>query len=256
MTDSPKKPREGLKKGIYLLPNLFTTAALFAGFYAIISAMNGLFEQAAIAVFIAMLLDGLDGRVARMTNTSSAFGAEFDSLSDMASFGIAPSLVIYQWALSGLSIYGELWAKVGWLVAFTYTASAAIRLARFNTQIGSMDKRFFQGLPSPAAAAVLMGLVWVSERFGFSGEYFVFPTLALTLVAGLLMVSRFSYYSFKDLDLRKKVPFTSLLAIIIIFVLLGLDPPSILFTIFFIYMFHGPILSILRRIRRSQRTSS
>ncbi len=255
MTDTPQKPREGLKKGIYLLPNLFTTAALFAGFYAIISSMNGAFQQAAIAVFIAMLLDGLDGRVARMTNTSSAFGAEFDSLSDMVSFGIAPSLVIYQWALGGLSIYGELWAKVGWLVAFTYTVSAAIRLARFNTQIGSMDKRFFQGLPSPAAAAVLMGLVWVSERFGFSGEYFVFPTLALTLVAGLLMVSRFSYYSFKDLDLRKKVPFISLLAIIIIFVFLTLDPPSILFVIFFIYMLHGPVLAILRRIKKSQRTN-
>lgn len=254
MSDS-KKPREGLKKGIYLLPNLFTTAALFAGFYAIISAMNGQFEQAAIAVFIAMLLDGLDGRVARMTNTSSAFGAEFDSLSDMASFGIAPALVIYQWALSGLSTYGPLWGKLGWLVAFTYTASAAIRLARFNTQIGSMDKRFFQGLPSPAAAAVLMGLVWVSERFGYSGEYFVYPTLVLTLVAGLLMVSPFSYYSFKDLDLRKKVPFISLMVIIIILVFLTLDPPSILFAIFLIYMLHGPILALLRRVRRSQRTS-
>ncbi len=253
MTDALKKPREGLKKGIYLLPNLFTTAALFAGFYAIISAMNGLFEQAAIAVFIAMILDGLDGRVARMTNTSSAFGAEYDSLSDMASFGIAPALVMYQWSLSGLSTYGELWAKVGWLVAFTYTASAAIRLARFNTQIGSMDKRFFQGLPSPAAAAALMGLVWVSERFGFSGEYFVFPALALTLASGLLMVSRFSYYSFKDLDLRKKVPFISLLAIIIVFVFLSLDPPSILFVLFLLYMLHGPVLSLLRRIRRAQR---
>lgn len=253
MTDTPQKPREGLKKGIYLLPNLFTTAALFAGFYAIISAMNGFFEQAAIAVFIAMILDGLDGRVARMTNTSSAFGAEYDSLSDMASFGIAPALVMYQWSLSGLSEYGPIWAKVGWLVAFTYTASAAIRLARFNTQIGSMDKRFFQGLPSPAAAAVLMGLVWVSERFGYSGDYFVYPALALTLVAGLLMVSNFSYYSFKDLDFRKKVPFISLLAMIIIIVFLSLDPPSILFAIFFIYILHGPILSLLRRIRRAQR---
>ena len=254
MTDS-NKPREGLKKGIYLLPNLFTTAALFGGFYAIISAMNGLFEQAAIAVFIAMLLDGLDGRVARMTNTSSAFGAEYDSLSDMASFGIAPALVVYQWALSGLATYGTLWAKLGWLVAFTYTASAAIRLARFNTQIGSMDKRFFQGLPSPAAAAVLMGLVWASESFGYNGEYFVFFTLALTLISGLLMVSRFSYYSFKDLDLRKKVPFMSLMAIIITFVFLSLDPPTILFAIFLIYMLHGPILALVRRVRKSQRTS-
>lgn len=255
MSDIPKKPREGLKKGIYLLPNLFTTGALFAGFYAIISAMNGLFEQAAIAVFIAMILDGLDGRVARMTNTSSAFGAEFDSLSDMASFGIAPSLVMYQWAYSDLSADGSLWAKVGWLVAFTYTASAAIRLARFNTQIGAMDKRFFQGLPSPAAAAVLMALVWLSERFDYSDDYFVYPALALTLIAGLLMVSRFSYYSFKDLDLRKKVPFMSLMAIIITFVFLSLDPPSILFAIFFIYMIHGPILALMRRVRRSQRTS-
>lgn len=254
MSEEIKKPREGLKKGIYLLPNLFTTAALFGGFYAIISAMNGLFEQAAIAVFIAMLLDGLDGRVARMTNTSSAFGAEYDSLSDMASFGIAPTLVIYQWSLNGLATHGELWAKVGWLVAFTYTASAAIRLARFNTQIGSMDKRFFQGLPSPAAAAVLMGLVWTCERFGYSGEEVIYPTLALTLLSGLLMVSRFSFYSFKDLDLRKKVPFMSLLAIVIIFVFLSLDPPSVLFAIFFIYMLHGPILSLLRRVKRAQRS--
>ena len=253
MNQSSQKPREGLKKGIYLLPNLFTTAALFCGFYAIISAMNALYEQAAIAIFIAMLLDGLDGRVARMTNTASAFGAEFDSLSDMASFGIAPALVMYQWSLSSLSAEGPLWARLAWLVSFIYTASAAIRLARFNTQIGSMDKRFFQGLASPAAAAVLMGLVWVSERFGYSGESLAYPALTLTLVAGLLMVSRFSYYSFKDLDLRKKVPFISLLVILLLFVFLTLDPPSILFAIFFIYMLHGPLLSLTRINRRSKK---
>lgn len=256
MTDELKKPKEGLKKGIYLLPNLFTTAALFAGFYAIISAMNGLFEQAAIAVFIAMLLDGLDGRVARMTNTSSAFGAEYDSLSDMASFGIAPALVMYQWALSSLVQHGASWGKIGWLVAFVYTASAAIRLARFNTQIGSSDKRFFQGQPSPAAAAVLMGFVWMCETFNISGETVAFPALILTLVSGLLMVSNFSFYSFKDLDLRKKVPFISLLAIVTIFVFLTLDPPSILFGIFLIYMLHGPLLSFLKKIKRSKRKAS
>ncbi|MBL7003610.1 MAG: CDP-diacylglycerol--serine O-phosphatidyltransferase [Gammaproteobacteria bacterium] len=254
--NEPKKPREGLKKGIYLLPNLFTTAALFAGFYAIISAMNGLFEQAAIAVFIAMLLDGLDGRVARMTNTSSAFGAEYDSLSDMVSFGIAPALVIYQWSLSSLATDGLLWGRIGWLVTFIYTASAAIRLARFNTQVGSSDKRFFQGLASPAAAAVLMGLVWVFESLGYSGKDYAYLTLVLTLFSGLLMVSKFSYYSFKDFDLRKKVPFVSLLAIIIIFVFLTLDPPSVLFAIFVAYMFHGPFLSLGRRIKRSKRSQS
>lgn len=255
MEDSPKKPREGLKKGIYLLPNLFTTAALFCGYYAIISAMNGLYEQAAIAIFIAMVLDGLDGRVARMTNTSSAFGAEFDSLSDMASFGIAPSLVIYQWSLSSLSSDGVMWGKIGWLVAFVYTASAAIRLARFNTQIGSSDKRFFQGLASPAAAAVIMGLVWVCERFGLSGESMAYPALILTLASGLFMVSRFSYYSFKDLDLRKKVPFMSLLAMVIVIVFLSIDPPTILFLIFLLYMLHGPLLSLFRKLRRRQANS-
>jgi CDP-diacylglycerol---serine O-phosphatidyltransferase len=248
-------PSKTPRKGIYLLPNLFTTAALFAGFYAIIAAIKGQFEIAAIAVFVAMLLDGLDGRVARLTHTESDFGAEYDSLSDMGSFGLAPALVLYQWALIHLADMGPLWGKLGWLAAFIYTASAALRLARFNTQVGIADKRYFQGLASPAAAAVVVGAVWVCEIYGISGKEVMIPALLLTLTAGLLMVSRFSYYSFKDLDLKKKVPFFSVLLVVLVFVLLSIEPPTILFILAFLYMISGPILSIFRSIRKRRKLS-
>jgi len=260
MTESEKKParpqREGFKKGIYLLPNMFTTGALFAGFYAIIIAMKGQYEYAAIAVFLAMLLDGLDGRVARLTNTQSAFGAEYDSLSDMVSFGVAPALVTYQWALIYFIEYGAVWSKIGWLGAFIYTTSAALRLARFNTQIGIADKRYFQGLPSPAAAAVVMGMIWVCENYGIVGTDVIFAALVVIISAGALMVSRFSYYSFKDLDLRKRVPFVSVLIVMLIFVFLSIEPPTVLFLIFFLYMLSGPILALFRWVRKKQRMNN
>lgn len=245
------KPR---RRGVYLLPNLLTTAALFAGFYAIVAAMNGKFEPAAIAVFVAMVLDGLDGRVARMTNTQSAFGAEYDSLSDMISFGLAPALVMYIWSLSSLVEYGWQWGKLGWLGAFIYVAAAALRLARFNTKVGSTDKRYFQGLPSPAAAAVVIGMVWVFFDQQIKGSVVALPALVLTIVTGLLMVSNVAYYSFKDIDLKNKVPFMAIFAIVLIFVLASIDPPKVLFGCFLIYALSGPVVSVLRRIRkRTQR---
>ncbi len=250
-----KPPKKAHRKGIFLLPNLFTTGALFAGFYAIIAAIKGQFEIAAIAVFLAMLLDGLDGRVARLTNTQSAFGAEYDSLSDMASFGLAPALIVYQWSLFHLASISSLWGKLGWLAAFIYTASGALRLARFNTQVGTADKRYFQGLPSPAAAAVIAGTVWVCEFYGIKGDSteVIYPVMILTITAGLLMVSRFSYYSFKDLDLKRRVPFITVLIVLLIFVLLSIETPTALFIVFFLYMISGPVIALFRGIRKRRK---
>jgi CDP-diacylglycerol--serine O-phosphatidyltransferase len=252
-----KSKRNDARKGIFLLPNLFTTAALFGGFYAIIAAMKGQFEIAAVAIFISMVLDGLDGRVARLTNTQSDFGAEYDSLADMVSFGVAPGLVMYQWSLLYLASDSMLFGKLGWLGAFIYTTCTALRLARFNTQVGTADKRYFQGLASPAAAAVLMGAVWVCETYGIAGQDIRYPALVLTIITGGLMVSRFSYYSFKDLDLRKKVPFVVVLIIMLIFVFLSIEQATVLFSIFFLYLLSGPIVSLFRWNRnRIRRTSS
>ncbi|MDA3868615.1 MAG: CDP-diacylglycerol--serine O-phosphatidyltransferase [Gammaproteobacteria bacterium] len=245
------------RRGIYLLPNLFTTAALFAGFYAIVSAMNGKFEHACVAIFIAMILDGLDGRVARMTNTQSDFGAEYDSLSDMVSFGGAPALVMYIWSLSSLVDFGRQWGKLGWLAAFNYVAAAALRLARFNTKISAADKRYFQGLPSPAAAGVIVGMVWAFIAQDVRGQDVAAAALLLTIVTGLLMVSNISYYSFKDIDFKNRVPFIAIFVVVLVFVLASIDPPKILFGGFMIYLLSGPVISVLRRIRkRSQRPSS
>ncbi|MDT8384748.1 MAG: CDP-diacylglycerol--serine O-phosphatidyltransferase [Gammaproteobacteria bacterium] len=238
-------------RGIYLLPNLFTTGCLFAGFYAIVAAMNGRFESAAVAIFIAMVLDGLDGRVARMTNTQSAFGAEYDSLADMVSFGLAPALVVYTWALSDIG-------KLGWLAAFIYTAGTALRLARFNTQVGRADKRYFQGLASPAAAAVVAGMVWVGQGYFNEGSRVVYLALVVTVFCGLLMVSNVRYRSFKDLDLKGKVPFVALLVVVLVFVLISLDPPQVLFAGFAVYALSGPVVTLmsLRRRRAERRASS
>ncbi len=254
MDDSnPKPSRKSLRKGIFLLPNLFTTGALFAGFYAIIAAMKGNFEIASTVIFLAMILDGLDGRVARMTNTQSAFGAEYDSLSDMVSFGVAPGLVMYQWSLVYLVDVSNFLGKLGWLAAFIYTTCTALRLARFNTQIGIADKRYFQGLASPAAAAVVMGAVWVCETYSISGEEVKYLALVLTTLAGGLMVSNFSYYSFKDLDLRKKVPFVAVLAVMLVFVFLSIEAATVLFLSFVTYMLSGPVISLFRWNRKRQR---
>ncbi len=237
-------------RGIYLLPNLFTTGALFAGFYAVVQAMNGRFEHAAVAIFIAMVLDGLDGRVARMTHTQSAFGAEYDSLSDMVSFGVAPALVIYEFALQGMG-------KIGWIAAFVYCAGAALRLARFNTQIDTVtDKRFFQGLPSPSAAALIAGFVWVMVEYGVDGEDVRWLAAVLALVGGLTMVSNFRYYSGKEINLRKSVPFFVILLVVLAFVLVSTSPPEVLFGVFVLYVLSGFVDVLMRLSSRRKPAAS
>ncbi len=247
-----KKPR----RGIYLLPNLITTAALFAGFYGIVAATQGKFEQASVAIFIAMILDGLDGRVARMTNTQSEFGAEYDSLADMGSFGLAPALIMYEWSLSSLVNVSWHWGKLGWLAAFLYVASGALRLARFNTKASNTDKRYFQGLPSPAAAAVVVGFVWACFDNGIKGEDVPLIALPIIVFAGLMMVSNVSYYSFKDIDFHNKVPFMAMLLVVLVFVFASIDPPIALFGGFMLYALSGPVISLMRRFRKRGRAES
>jgi CDP-diacylglycerol--serine O-phosphatidyltransferase len=234
------------RRGIYLLPNLFTTAGLFAGFYAIIAATKGRFEAAAIAIFVAMIMDSLDGRIARLTNTQSDFGKEYDSLSDMVAFGLAPALVVYEWVLSGLG-------KLGWLAAFIYAAGAALRLARFNVQHAVVNKRYFQGLASPPAAGVLGGMVWVGDDFGLRDMTGI-VTLAevMTVVVALLMVSNIRYRSFKDLDMRGKVPFVAVLLLVLTFAFVSIDPPQVLFALFFGYAISGPINTLVFIRKRKQ----
>lgn len=240
-----KRPRMR-DRGIYLLPNLLTTGALFAGFYAVVQAMNGRFEHAAVAIFIAMVLDGLDGRVARMTHTQSAFGAEYDSLSDMVSFGVAPALVIYEFALQGMG-------KLGWIAAFVYCSSAALRLARFNTQHETVtDKRYFQGLPSPAAAALIAGFVWVMVEYGVEGQDVRWLAAAIALLGGLTMVSNFRYYSGKEINLRKSVPFFAILLIVLAFVLVSTSPPEVLFGAFVLYGLSGYADALWKFTRRNK----
>ncbi|ABB73778.1 CDP-diacylglycerol--serine O-phosphatidyltransferase [Nitrosospira multiformis] len=235
------------RRGIYLLPNLFTTGALFAGFYAIVQAMNGRFEHSAVAIFIAMVLDGLDGRVARLTHTQSEFGAEYDSLSDMVSFGAAPALVIYEWALKGMG-------KWGWIAAFIYCVCAALRLARFNTNIGVVDKRYFQGLPSPAAAALIAGLIWLMLDFDIAGTDVRWLAWCITLFAGLTMVSDIPYYSGKEINLHKSVPFiTALLLALFFFALIPSHPPVVLFSLFFLYALSGYAMWTWRRLAKRKR---
>ncbi len=252
----PENPKRRRRRGIYLLPNLFTTAGLFAGFYAIVAAMGGRFEAAALAVYLAMVMDGIDGRLARLTNTQSDFGAQYDSLADMVSFGLAPALVMYEWALSHMLTLGWFWAKLGWLAAFIYTAGAALRLARFNVQIGRVDKRYFRGLASPAAAALVTGMVWVGTDWDFSGRELMLPACVLTIAAGTLMVSNLRYYSFKDIDFRDPVPFVAMLLIVLAFVFTTLDPPNILFAAFLLYALSGPVhkLLLLRKRHTTRHT--
>lgn len=231
------------KRGIYLLPNLFTTGALFSGFYAMLAAINGQFETAAIAVFIAMILDGLDGRVARLTNTQTAFGAEYDSLADMVAFGVTPALIMYEWALSGLG-------KVGWLAAFIYTAGTALRLARFNSQMDSNDSQYFHGLPSPSAAAIIAGTVWLAVDYGLSGADVAIPAAIVTVLAGLLMVSNVLYSSFKHIDLRGKVPFITVVGVMLCFAVINTNPPLAAFVVFLGYVVSGPFLWVKQRMTK------
>lgn len=225
------------KRGIYILPNLFTISALFAGFYAIIAAMRGHFSQAAFAIFIAMVLDSLDGRIARMTNSVSAFGGELDSLSDMVSFGIAPPLVMYTWILNGFG-------KIGWVAAFVYTVSVALRLARFNTQIGIADKRYFQGLPCPAPAGVMAGFVWTFTNLNLHDFTLGIIALVLTVFMGILMVSNIRFRSFKDFNIKDKSSFLTILIIVLALVLIAVNPPIVLFAAFLLYALSGPIITL------------
>ncbi len=238
--DASPKPRA---RGVYLLPNLFTTASLFSGFYAVVAAMNGHFENSAIAIFVSMVLDSLDGRVARMTNTQSAFGAEYDSLVDMVAFGVAPALVAFSWALSDLG-------KIGWIASFIYVAGAALRLARFNTQIGSTDKKYFVGLPSPSAAALVAGTVWTLHDIPVTPLLSGLGVVVVT-AAGVLMVSNVLFYSFKDLDLKGKVPFVAVLLIVLGFAVVATAPAQVLLAVFLLYALSGPYQALQRRRRKA-----
>lgn len=233
------------RKGIYILPNLFTLGGLFGGFYAVVMAMNGRFDLAAIGVFSAMVLDSLDGRVARMTNTQSAFGEQMDSLSDMVSFGAAPALISYEWALKDLN-------RWGWVAAFVYCACAALRLARFNVNTGVVDKRYFQGLPSPAAAALVTGFIWIMTDFGVAGGQVAWIMFTLALYAGLTMVSNVPFYSFKDLSMKKSVPFAVVILIVLGFAVITIDPASVLFGVFVLYGLSGYVVYGWRKLKGQQ----
>ena len=231
------------KRGIYILPSIFTTFALFAGFYSIVASINGDYTLAAISIMVAMLWDALDGRVARFTNTQSAFGAEYDSLSDLVSFGVAPALLVYEWSLSDLG-------RIGWLAAFIYLVCAALRLARFNTQVGTADKRYFQGLPSPASAGVIASMIWLKfwnfEYFDIGVVSFSYYTgIAITILCGLLMVSNVRYFSFKEFDSTDKASFRFLLLTVLSLIVLLYKPNIVLFAGFFIYMLSGPIITMI-----------
>ena len=245
------------KRGVYLLPSILTTFGLFCGFYAVIASIKGSFEIAAMSIFFAMLWDALDGRVARMTNTQSAFGAEYDSMADLISFGVAPAILVYQWALSGMG-------KIGWMAAFVYAACAALRLARFNTQVSTADKRYFQGLPSPAAAAVLAGMIGLYEWLPGQGYELGLSTTSentigwlIAVVSGILMVSNVRYHSFKEVDFKSRSSFRLVLLAALIILVIAYEPPVVLFTFFFLYMLSGPVLTVfgLQQKRRQKKRS-
>lgn len=244
MSSEPEKVR---RKGIFLLPNLFTTAALFAGFYSIVAAVDGNFQKAGAAIFVAMILDTIDGRVARLTRTSSQFGKEYDSLSDMVSFGLAPAIVVYQWGVARLTEWNTAWGRVGWLVAFLFAVAAALRLARFNSQAASTDRRWFIGLPSPSAAGMVAAFVWLSSKLDLSGLGGLAGAFAVTAVAGALMVSDFRYYSFKEVNFGRRISFKWLLGIALIFMVVSLDPPLVFLIMFGCYALSGPAYWYWRR---------
>ena len=239
-------------RSVYLLPNLLTTGALFSGFYAIVAAIDGNFERAGIAIFAAMLFDGLDGRVARLTSTESAFGKEYDSLSDMVSFGVAPALVTYQWGVERIYEYGRIWGRIGWLAAFFYAVCAALRLARFNIRTGQ-DKRYFEGLPSPSAAGIVSAFIWSASEWREPGLPGLLIAFCVTACAGGLMVSRFSFNSFKQFNLEGPVKFATFIAVPLIFVAIAAYPPTSLLVVFGGYALSGPLVWLYRRLRRSHR---
>ncbi|MFT3905416.1 MAG: CDP-diacylglycerol--serine O-phosphatidyltransferase [Steroidobacteraceae bacterium] len=239
------------RRGIYLLPNLLTTGCLFSGFYAIVAAIDGNFERAGMAVFIAMVFDGLDGRVARLTSTESAFGKEYDSLADMVAFGVAPAIVSYQWGVARILEYGRAWGRFGWLAAFFFAAAAAMRLAKFNSRV--QDKRYFEGLPSPSAAAVVAAFIWWSSEWREPGLPGLILAFLVTAAAGALMVSRFSYPSFKGFDLTRPVRFIWLVVVALVFIFIAGDPPKVLLLCFGAYALFAPLAWLWRRVRRSRR---
>src|SRR3954470_13723292 len=230
------------RRGIYLLPNFFTTLNLFAGFYAIVQGMNHDFEKASVAIFVAMVLDSIDGRVARLTRTQSAFGAEYDSLSDMVSFGAAPALVMYEWALRGLG-------RIGWIAAFVYCVGAALRLARFNTQLSTADKRWFTGLPSPAAAALVAGMIWVLNDYQVRGGEVKWLAAAVTIYSGITMVSSVKFYSGKDINLRRMMPFSAAVLVVLVLLAISIEPPIVLWAVMLAYGVSGYVTWIVQRMR-------
>ena len=244
MTEANNNSRSARHKGIYLFPNLVTTGVLFAGFYGIVAAIDGNYVRSAVALLIAMVLDGIDGRLARLTGTESEFGKEYDSLADLVAFGVAPAIIVYQWGLVRLAEYGWIWGKIGWLAAFIYAASAAMRLARFNCMPATNDKRYFEGLPSPSAAALVTFMVWLWTDLGWDGGYAMAFACVITPLAGALMVSHFKFYSFKEVKSDTRISFTFALAIPLTIVLVMLAPPKVLFAMAMGYAISGPVLTL------------
>ena len=242
------KKKKSARFGIYLLPNIFTTAALFSAFYSLVASMKMQYETAVIAIFIGMVADGLDGRIARLTNTETEFGAEYDSLSDMVTFGIAPALLLYGWILQRLG-------KIGWLIVFVYTAAVALRLARFNMQLETADKRYFQGLSSTLAAAAITSSVWVCLQNAWDNSFVLFFISGLTLILAILMVSNIRYHSFKELDFKGKVPFLYVLVLVAVFAAVALDPSSVIWLASMLYAGSGPFQTLIRlhRVRKHRR---
>lgn len=253
MNERGEKMRVMRRRGIYLLPNLLTTGGIFAGFYGIVAAIDGNYRAAAIAIFVAGVLDGLDGRLARLTNTESEFGKQYDSLADMVAFGMAPAIIVYKWGLARLGELGWFWGHAGWLAAFLYAVAAALRLARFNVVASTSDRRFFEGLPSPAAAGLVMSMVWLATDERWSGLPTLVMAFLFTVAAGLLMVSRLAYYSFKDLSPRGRIAFPYALLIPLLFVLIALDPPKVLFAISVTYALSALVVAAWRWRRRQLR---
>jgi CDP-diacylglycerol--serine O-phosphatidyltransferase len=241
-------------RGVYLLPNLLTTGCLFSGFYAIIAAIDGNFERAGGAVFVAMIFDGLDGRIARLTRTESLFGKEYDSLADMVAFGVAPAIVTYQWGVARIAEYGAAWGRFGWLAAFFYAVAAALRLARFNARAATQDKRYFEGLPSPSAAATVAAFVWFSSEWREPGLAGLILAFMVTAMAGALMVSRFSYPSFKQVDWDRRIKFAYFIIVPVFFILIAIEPATMLLSMFTTFALSAPALWIGRRLRRLWRS--
>jgi len=247
------RPEARPRRGAYLLPNLLTTGCLFSGFYAIVAAIDKNFAPAGMAVFVAMIFDGLDGRIARLTRTETNFGKEYDSLADMVAFGLAPAIVTYQWGVVRIAEYGREWERFGWLAAFFYAVAAALRLARFNARAATADKRYFEGLPSPSAAAVVAAFVWFSSNWREPGLVGLVAAFLVTVSAALLMVSSFSYPSFKQFDMDRRIKRAYMIIVPLFFVLIAIDPPTMLLSMFATYALSAPVLWVSRRIRRASR---